>query len=48
MVSSEISMGVGKYANMVNHLGILVILASHCPEVDTRWKHDDRNFHIRL
>ena len=24
------------------------MLASHCPEVDTRWKHDDRTFHIRL
>ena len=24
------------------------MLASHCPEDDTRWKHDDRNFHIRL
>ena len=22
--------------------------ASHCPEVDTSWKHDDRNFQIRL
>ena len=26
----------------------IFMLASHCPEVDTRWKHDDRNFHIRL
>ena len=24
------------------------MVVSHCPEVDTRWKHDDRSFQIRL
>ena len=23
---------------------VIIMLASHCPEVDTRWKHDDINF----
>ena len=26
----------------------ILMPASHCPEVDTSWKHDDRNFQIRL
>ena len=30
------------------HGRVFVMLASHCAEVDTRWKHDDRNFQIRL
>ena len=28
--------------------GKTFMLASHCPEVDERWKHNDINFHIRL
>ena len=30
--------------NINMRLTISVMLASHCPEVDSRWKHDDRNF----